>query len=108
MSNSSSLPLNNTPVDLAPEHLQTVRSILQQFIPEETVAVFGSRAQGRAKPTSDLDLVIMNDMPLASGKLSALRDAFSGSHLPMKVDIVEWANTEESFRKIIEENNVKM
>ncbi len=108
MFNSSLQPLNNTPVDLAPEHLRTVRAILQQFVPEETVCVFGSRVHGRAKPTSDLDLVIMNEKPLPSGILAQLQEAFSASRLPMKVDVIEWASTEEGFRKIIEEKNMRV
>lgn len=108
MFNSSSLLLNNILVDLAQEHLRTIRAILQQFVPEETVCVFGSRVHGRAKPTSDLDLVIMNEKPLPSGILGQMQEAFSASRLPMKVDIIEWASTKESFKRIIEEKNVRI
>jgi len=34
-----------------------------------------------------------------------LRDAFSESDLPFKVDVVDWAEISESFRKVIEEKN---
>ncbi len=108
MSKNYSLPLKNSPVDLAQEHIDIVLSILKAFIPDHTVAVIGSRIRGKAKPTSDLDLVIMNKTPLDTRTLADLQNAFSNARLPIKVDIVEWAMTSENFRKIIEEKNVRI
>jgi type I restriction enzyme S subunit len=48
-----------------------------------------------------LDLVIMGDTPLPLETSGALRDDFSESDLPFKVDIVEWAKTAPAFRTII-------
>lgn len=101
-------PLRNSPIDLAPEYLDIVLSILRRFIPDDSVAVFGSRVLGTAKPTSDIDLVIMNNTSLRARTFSELQNAFSDSSLPMKVDIVEWATTNEGFRKIIQEKNVRI
>ena len=36
----------------------------------------------------------------------ALAEAFAESDLPWKVDIVDWATTSESFRKIIQQHRV--
>lgn len=94
-------------IDLRPEHLAIVRNILQIHVPDRVVEVFGSRVQGRTKKASDLDLVIMGDNPLDIRTFGNLQEAFSESDLPMKVDIVEWARTSASFRKIIEEQKVK-
>lgn len=88
--------------------MAVVLSILKRFVPHETVAVFGSRVQGTAKPTSDIDVVIMNKAPLTTTIETELTQAFSDSTLPMKVDIVQWATTNEGFRKIIEEKNVRI
>jgi len=106
--NFFSVPLKNSLVDLSPEHLRTVQRILEQFVPQYGVAMFGSRVHGKAKSTSDIDLVIMNDVPMETTVFSQLQDAFSHSRLPMKVDVVEWARTQETFRKIIEEKNIKI
>jgi len=88
--------------------MKIVLSILRRHIPHNTVAVFGSRVHGNAKPTSDIDIVIMNDAPLETTTLSRLTNAFTESTLPVKVDIVEWATTQENFRKIIAEKNVRI
>lgn len=89
-------------IDLSPEHLALVRDLLAHHIPDRKVAVFGSRAKkGAAKPFSDLDLCIMGEAPLSAATLADLREALSESRLPFKVDIVDWADTSDSFRKII-------
>lgn len=89
-------------LDLTPEQLAEVRSILNQHIPERTVRAFGSRVNGIAKPFSDLDLVVMGDIPLDFRQLAALKDAFAESNLPFRVDVVDWATTSADFRAIID------
>lgn len=44
----------------------------------------------------------MTDKPLSLEVHANLKDAFSESDLPWKVDIVDWALTSEQFRKIIQ------
>ena len=44
----------------------------------------------------------MGSAPLPASILADLKEAFSESDLPFKVDIVDWAETKESFRRIIE------
>lgn len=78
------------------------------------VWAFGSRATGTAKPASDLDLAIACGEPCRTAcdsvmnmkTLSALQDAFAQSTLPIKVDIVDWAETNPSFRKIIDRQKI--
>lgn len=89
-------------LDLTPDQLAEVRQILQLQIPERTVRVFGSRVNGTAKPFSDLDLVVMGDVPLAFRQLAALKDAFAESNLPFRVDVMDWATTSAEFRAIID------
>jgi type I restriction enzyme S subunit len=79
-----------------------VRKILQDRIPDKTVWAFGSRAKGSAKPYSDLDLAVITDVPLDLDALGALKEAFSESDLPFRVDVVDWAATKQTFRDIIE------
>lgn len=45
----------------------------------------------------------MTDKPLDISRIGDLCEAFSQSDLPFQVDIVDWANTSESFQRIIEE-----
>ncbi len=88
---------------ISPTELEMVLEILGRHVPEREVVCFGSRAGGAAKPFSDLDLCVMGETPLAPGLLAALKDDFSESDLPYKVDVVDWADTSATFRKIITE-----
>ena len=89
-------------IDVRPDLWEIVRSILQTHVPQYEVWVFGSRAKGTAKPYSDLDLAVITSQPLTLDVSAALSDAFAESDLPWRVDVVDWATTSESFRKIIE------
>jgi predicted nucleotidyltransferase len=90
-------------LDLTPEQLAEVRRILILHVPGRTVRAFGSRVQGKAKPFSDLDLAVMGETPLDFRQLAELKDSFTESNLPFRVDVVDWAATKEPFRRIIEE-----
>jgi uncharacterized protein len=90
-----------SPIDLQPKDLDTVRAILQAHLPHAEVRAFGSRVRGTARKTSDLDLAILGEDPLGLARMAELRQAFSDSDLPFKVDLVEWSGIAENFRTII-------
>ena len=93
-------------LDLQASHLGIMREILRRCVPHLEIWAFGSRVRGMAHPSSDLDLCILSEEPLTFHLLSQLRDSFSSSTLPFRVDVVDWATTSDSFRKIIEENKI--
>lgn len=74
---------------LTDEQVKLVQRLLDAVIPGAKVAVFGSRATGRARPHSDLDLLVIDPPRLTWLQLADLRDAFDASPLPFRVDIVE-------------------
>ena len=63
-------------VALSPEQLHDVRQIIAQVIPGAQVWVFGSRATGKARPFSDLDLLLTQPPKLNWAQRAALRDGF--------------------------------
>ena len=97
---------------VSPEHLAIVLDILQKNVPGLEVRAFGSRVAttpeeiARIKPYSDLDLAVVAPEPLPLRTLGRLKEDFSDSDLPWRVDVVDWAATSETFRKIIEEKYV--
>ena len=87
------------------EEKEIVDKILRFYAPEYEIWAFGSRVTGkRLKPTSDLDLVIINEQHLPIRQYAQIKDAFEISYLPFRVDVLEWSRTSEEFRKIIAEN----
>lgn len=85
-------------------NITIVKDILKKLLPKRTVLAFGSRVKGNIKPQSDLDLCIMGEHPLTFENLALLKEAFSESDLPIRVDIVEWINITPEFQGIIKNN----
>ncbi len=91
---------------IAAGHLAIIKKILSSHVPAYEVWAFGSRVHGRGfKKFSDVDLAIMAETPIEPLRIADLREAFSESDLPFKVDIIDLASTEEPFRKIIERDH---
>ena len=94
------------PLDLDEAELALVKTILARHVSDACVWVFGSRATGKAKKYSDLDLCIKASDPLGLDVMSALAEDFSESDLPWKVDLVDWHSISEAFRAIIDRDKV--
>ena len=95
-------------IDVRQDHLRLIQTILKQYVPDRKVVAFGSRIQHTAKETSDLDLCIMGTQPLPLEVLANLRDAFSLSTIPYKVDVIDWTSVSLAFQKIINEHCVDL
>jgi type I restriction enzyme S subunit len=93
-------------VDLRPDQLATVQTILAAHVPNAEVWAFGSRAKWTAKDTSDLDLAVVAEKPILPTSLDRLRRAFEDSYLPIKVDVVDFARVSEEFRNVIRKQKV--
>lgn len=90
---------------LEPNELATVRDILAFYAKNLEVRAFGSRVTGeRLKKFSDLDLVLMTQEPLPMRDYARIKDAFTLSDLPYRVDVLDWANVSPEFKKIIQAN----
>ncbi len=94
------------PIDANQSDIAEVLRILAGHVPDREVWAFGSRVGTTAKPFSDLDLAILGDEPVADAVFSNLNEAFRESDLPFKVDVIDWATTNDSFRRIIEKQYV--
>ena len=92
------------PVALSDTELGIVTDILREHLPAGiSVDVFGSRATGRIKRRSDLDLVLEAATPLPRELMAKLAEAFEESDLPFKVDLVDRKAVSEAFGRLIDE-----
>ena len=89
-------------IDLNPRHLETVRQILAQYVPECEIRAFGSRVNSTARNYSDLDLAVLGSSKLSDDALRRLSEAFEESDLPFRVDVLDWHAISPSFQKVIE------
>lgn len=89
-------------IDLHPRHRRIVLDVLQAELPPGAKTwVFGSRATGRARSHSDLDLAIDAGRPLTLDDRARLAEAFNESDLPCRVDIVDWCAIDDRFQRLI-------
>ena len=91
---------------LSDREKELVLAALVRHIPNHEVWAFGSRTNGKHKPFSDLDIVVDGDLPVPLNILAALSEELSESALTCKVDIVDWATTSDSFRKLIAQHYI--
>lgn len=87
---------------LTPTHATVVRAVLAATLPQARVLMFGSRATGRARPFSDLDLLVVTPERLSLADRVGAVDAFERSTLPFRVDLVEAGGLPAGMRQRIE------
>ena len=91
------------------DQFRIVEEVLSAHLPPGfSVWAFGSRAIGRPKPYSDLDLAIKGDEPLTLSQIADLKDAFSESDLPFKVDVVDWRSASAHMQAVIDRDGVAL
>ena len=96
-------------IDLPADHRRLVLDILRAHLPPSAKAwVFGSRATGRARRYSDLDLVIDAGRQLTLDEAARLSEAFSDSDLPYRVDLVDWQVIDDRWRRTIAAQRVAL
>jgi uncharacterized protein len=90
------------PIALQAKHRRLVLDVLRANLPARTKTwVFGSRATGRARRFSDLDLAIDAGRRLTLDEIAVLSEAFCDCDLPYKVDLVDWHEIDERWRHSI-------
>jgi uncharacterized protein len=92
---------------LAPVEAAAVRAILKRRLPRDVqVFVFGSRAGGRVRRMSDLDLLLQGEGPLDSSLIAALAEDFDESDLRWRVDLVDRASITTEFARIVDAGKI--
>jgi uncharacterized protein len=96
-------------IDLPASHRRLVLNILRAHLPPNTKAwVFGSRATGRARLYSDLDLAIDAGRRLTLDETARLSEALSDSDLPYRVDLIDWQGIDDRWRRTIAAQRVAL
>ena len=92
---------------LEDRHLNFIKETLKKYIPNPNAKfyIFGSRARGKFREYSDVDIAI-DSSDLTSTIKSKLELEFENSTFPYEVDIVDLNNIKESFRNLIQDDLV--
>jgi predicted nucleotidyltransferase len=85
----------------APDDLETARRIVLEGLGSQRARVFlfGSRARGTARRSSDIDVGVIAEVPLAPGTLARIREALEESTIPYTVEVVDLSSADETFRR---------
>jgi hypothetical protein len=84
------------------------RSAIERFVAHVlpvgniTLKIFGSRARGDSRHASDIDLAVVTSLPVGSSEMAELRDMLENSHIPFRVDVVDYASAPVALRKVID------
>ncbi len=99
---------SNRPFGLSDGELKLVLQILRAHVPGRPVYVFGSRATGKSRRLSDIDLAVGGSEPLDLLQRALLNEDFAESDLPMSVDVLDLNAITPEFRQRISRDFVSL
>jgi len=101
--NDRGIFVNNIPKESA----RAISAILKVHFPHAQIWLFGSRATGKNRPGSDIDIAIDEGTPIDFSRLAQARDALEESTIPYKVDLVDYTTVTTEFREEIKTKGVE-
>jgi predicted nucleotidyltransferase len=75
--------------------------ILTVLFPEAKIYLFGSRATGKARPFSDIDIALDAGKKLELSRIGEARDMFNQSNIPFGFDFVDLQCVHPDFRATV-------
>lgn len=87
-------------IDLEEKYISFIKEVIFKYLQEGKIYLFGSRAKGKARKYSDIDIALDNK-DLDKTILLKIKNEFENSTLPYEVDVLDLNNISESFKKHI-------
>ena len=89
---------------------QRLLKLLDDYLPDVIAWAYGSRVNGEAHDTSDLDIVLRskNLSKIPVEQLESFLQALSDSNIPILVEARDWARLPESFHQEILRNYIEL
>ncbi len=78
------------------EDFELLKSIVRNFVPLSSVIIYGSRCNGTARDTSDIDLLLL-DSSITPLNVSELREQLDESNIGPRVDLHTAADLPDSW-----------
>ena len=97
-------------IDIESRYLEQVKNIINTILKDQNlkIYVFGSRATGKAKKYSDLDVALMSDTKIDGNKMSEIIIKLEDTTIPYKVDVIDLREISETFKKCIENDLIQI
>lgn len=87
---------------------ERIKSIVLEYLGDEEVqiGVFGSRAAGRQRIGSEIDIAVIPKNGWNDTKLTLLRERLENSNIPWKVDLVDFSRVDKEFKDFASKNMI--
>ena len=82
------------------EQHQLLLKLIRGHLADVKIWAYGSRTEGAARPSSDLDLVVFS-RPDQESMVNSLREALEESNLTFRVDLMIWDELPVAFQRRI-------
>ena len=82
------------------EKLKSLKEYFENRPDVEMAFIFGSRATGKNRKFSDLDLGINGPRSLTPKEYISIKNELEDSDIPYRVDLVDFAKVNNKFKKI--------
>lgn len=93
--------------DIEDEYYNQVLLILQNYLPDFTYYIFGSRAKGTNSKYSDIDIAVSGKNKVSFDTLAAINSEFEKSLIPYEIDIIDLNSISESFKASIQNSLIQ-
>lgn len=80
---------------------ETIIKLLIALFPDAKIYLFGSRARGNYKPTSDIDIALDTGNKLSFTDLAKAQNILEALYIPQKIDIVDMQTIPAEFKETI-------
>ena len=87
-------------IDITDSHKEIIVKLVEKYLPNTTIWVYGSRVKNRSRPQSDLDMIAFA-IPEQKNQVFNLKEAFDESDLPFRVDLFVWDEIPKQFKNNI-------
>jgi predicted nucleotidyltransferase len=94
-------------LDIDELNYKRLLTLFSKYLPGVKVMVYGSRVTGRARRYSDIDLAVFTSAG-QSEKARELREALEDSDIPYRIDLWEWTNIPDNWKRDIEITGVPL
>jgi len=88
------------------EILEGIARVVSEYLPDATVYLFGSRAEGRANPRSDFDVAIEWKGKIPLSTIAMIREKLDSLPTLKSFDLVDVKRVSDSFARYIRRKGV--
>lgn len=87
-----------------------IKEIIQKHLPVEEfkLFIFGSRASGKTRKWSDIDVGIWGKNRLTAKTLADIEEDLEDSRIPFRVEVVDFSRVSQDFKEIALQSIIKL